>query len=90
MDCEHCKYFGMQEYCIPCERCITADTKPDNVEHPSRYTGGSIECIEAVKTFCICNSFKYLWRHDRKNGVEDVKKAVWYLNKFIELEEKER
>lgn len=71
----------------------------DSVEHPSHYTGGSIECIdamaetqgvEAVKNFCICNAFKYLWRHDKKNGVEDVKKAVWYLNKFIELEEKER
>lgn len=73
--------------------CVRAD----NVEHPSHYTGGSIECIdamaetqgvEAVKNFCICNAFKYLWRHDKKNGVEDVKKAAWYLNKFIELEEK--
>lgn len=73
--------------------CVTAD----NVKYPSHYTGGSIECIdamtetqgvEAVKNFCICNAFKYLWRHDKKNGVEDVKKAAWYLNKFIELEEK--
>lgn len=97
MDCEHCKYFGMQYSCIPCQRCITAESKPDNVEHPSHYTGGSIECIdamaetqgvEAVKNFCVCNAFKYLWRHDKKNGVEDVKKAAWYLNKFIELEEK--
>lgn len=68
----------------------------DNVEHPTHYTGTSIECIdamretqgaEAVKNFCICNAFKYLWRHDKKNGVEDVKKAAWYLNKFIELED---
>lgn len=72
-------------------------TTEDNVQHPAQYTGGSIECIdamaetqgvEAVKNFCICNAFKYLWRHDKKNGVEDVKKAAWYLNKFIELEEK--
>lgn len=46
--------------------------------------------VEAVKNFCICNAFKYLWRHDKKNGVEDVKKAAWYLNKFIELEEKKK
>lgn len=74
-------------------------TIDDNVQHPSHYTGGSIECIdamaetqgvEAVKNFCICNAFKYLWRHGKKNGVEDVKKADWYLNKFIELEEKEK
>lgn len=69
----------------------------DNVEHPAHYTGTSIECIdamietqgeEAVKDFCICNAFKYLWRHGKKNGAEDVKKAAWYLNKFVELEEK--
>lgn len=68
----------------------------DNVEHPAHYTGTSIECInamietqgvEAVKNFCICNAFKYLWRHDKKNGAEDVKKAAWYLNKFVELED---
>ena len=69
-------------------------TENDNVNHPNHYTG-KYECIdvmietqgiEATKDFCICNAFKYLWRHDRKNGVEDVKKAAWYLNKFIELE----
>ena len=73
--------------------CVTVD----NVEHPAHYTGGSIECVdamaetqgvEAVKNFCICNAFKYLWRHGKKNGVEDVKKAAWYLNEFIELEGK--
>lgn len=72
-------------------------TTEDKVQYPAHYTGGSIECIdamaetqgvEAVKNFCICNAFKYLWRHGKKNGVEDVKKAAWYLNKFSELEEK--
>lgn len=72
--------------------CVTVD----KVEHPAHYTSGSIEYIdamvetqgvEAVKNFCICNAFKYLWWHDKKNGVEDVKKAAWYLNKFIELKE---
>lgn len=81
------------------DRCITAETPVNNVEHPAHYTGTSIECIdamretqgvEAVKNFCICNAFKYLWRHGKKNGVEDVKKATWYLNKFIELEEKKK
>ena len=89
LKCDDCQYFGMQEYCVACVECIT--------NHPSHYTSGSIECIdamietqgvEAVKNFCICNAFKYLWRHDKKNGVEDIKKAAWYLNKFIELEEK--
>ncbi len=80
-----------------CEKCWNREFVPDNVEHPQHYTSGNIECIdamietqgvEAVKNFCICNAFKYLWRHNKKNGVEDVKKAVWYLNKFLECEEK--
>ena len=69
------------------------DVKPDPVNHPAHYTSGGIECIdamqaafgaEAVKDFCLCNAFKYLWRHRNKNGVEDLKKACWYLNRMIE------
>ena len=69
------------------------DVKPDPVNHPAHYTSGGIECIdamqaafgaEAVKDFCLCNAFKYLWRHRNKNGVEDLKKARWYLNRLIE------
>ena len=69
------------------------DVKPDPVNHPAHYTSGSIECIDAmqaafgaevVKDFCLCNAFKYLWRHRNKNGVEDLKKCRWYLNRLIE------
>ena len=70
------------------------EKKTDNVNHPQHYTHGKYECIEvmtdifgpeAVKDFCICNAFKYLWRHKYKNGVEDIKKAKWYVDKYIEL-----
>lgn len=66
--------------------------KPDPVNRPAHYTSGGIDCIdamqaafgdEAVKDFCLCNAFKYLWRHRQKNGVEDLKKARWYLNRLI-------
>lgn len=66
----------------------------DNVNHPSHYETGKFECIEvmietqgieAVRNFCQCNAFKYLYRAKRKNGLEDIKKAIWYLNKFVEL-----
>lgn len=69
---------------------------PDSVNHPSHYETGKFECIdvmvetqgaEATKDFCVCNALKYLYRHKRKNGLEDIKKAIWYLNKFVELEE---
>lgn len=68
------------------------DAKADPVNSPAHYTSGGIECIdamqaafgaEAVKDFCLCNAFKYLWRHRNKNGVEDLKKARWYLNRLI-------
>lgn len=65
-----------------------------NIDHPYHYTHGSIECIdamvetqgkEAVMAFCICNAMKYIWRHNTKNGVEDVRKAKWYIDKYLEL-----
>lgn len=70
---------------------------PDVVNHPPHYETGAFECIDvmletqgkdAVLNFCICNAFKYLYRHNRKNGVEDIKKSQWYINKYIELSER--
>jgi hypothetical protein len=67
---------------------------PDNVNHPSHYETGKFECIdvmietqgiEAVKDFCICNAFKYLYRHNRKENEVSIDKALWYLNKYVEL-----
>lgn len=67
----------------------------DNVNHPSHYEGStSLECFEVMEIafgkvtvydFCICNAFKYLWRYKNKNGVEDLNKAEWYLNKAEEM-----
>ena len=45
--------------------------------------------VDAVKSFCLCNAFKYLYRHERKNGDEDVRKAKWYLNRYCLLLDKE-
>jgi hypothetical protein len=64
----------------------------DPVNHPSHYETGKFECIEvmeealgrdAVEGFCVCNAFKYLYRSQRKNGLEDLEKAKWYLDKLI-------
>lgn len=64
------------------------------VDHPSHYKGNKYECIDVmldtfgkdeVKAFCKLNAFKYLYRADKKNGLEDMKKAEWYLKKFNEL-----
>ena len=69
----------------------------DMVNHPSHYTQGGIECIDALKAatvsktgieaVCTANAIKYLWRYEEKNGIEDVKKARWYIDRLIkELE----
>lgn len=68
--------------------------KDDPVNHPSHYTQGKVECIDAmeealgtevVKGFCLGNCFKYLWRHCDKNGQEDIDKAVWYFDHYKQI-----
>lgn len=72
----------------------------NNVSHPKHYTQGGIECIDALKAatvgktgieaVCVANVIKYLWRYEEKNGLEDVFKAQWYVNRLIqELEAKQ-
>jgi hypothetical protein len=66
----------------------------DNVNHPSHYTQGAIECIDAIKeatkgllgieAVCTANIIKYVWRWKFKNGVEDLRKARWYLDRLID------
>ena len=61
----------------------------DMVNKPPHYTRGGIECIEAlasatndlqgIEAVCTANAIKYLWRWKHKNGVEDLRKARWYL-----------
>lgn len=60
----------------------------DPVTNPSHYTGhpSGIECIQVVEhlPFLEGNIIKYLWRWRDKNGVEDLKKARWYLDRLIQ------
>lgn len=59
----------------------------DPVNHPKHYTEhpSGVECITITEhmSFCLGNAMKYLWRADLKNGVEDLKKAAWYINREI-------
>ena len=65
----------------------------DNI-NPSHYKQGKIECIDAIEAatinkkgldaVCTANILKYIWRAESKGGVEDMKKAMWYLQKMIE------
>ena len=68
----------------------------DNVNHPSHYKQGAVECIDALKAaltheeyigFLKGNAFKYVWRSNNKGKpVEDMQKARWYIDKWIEEE----
>jgi len=68
----------------------------DVVNHPSHYTAGKVECIDAlesattglqgIEAVCTANAIKYLWRWKRKNGVQDLEKAKWYIDRLIKTE----
>ena len=71
----------------------------DNVNNPSHYASGGIECIEAIKASMTREAFlgylkgniqKYVWRYEKKiNPVEDLKKARWYMNRLVDELENE-
>lgn len=73
-----------------------SEVKEDVVNHPAHYENDKYQCIdvmediygtEAVMHFCMCNAFKYIWRFQKKNGIEDIQKAQWYMNKYQKLAE---
>jgi hypothetical protein len=69
---------------------MTSRSDPVN---PSHYKQGEIECIDAlaaatadlkgIDAVCTANAIKYLWRWKQKGGVEDLKKAHWYIDRLI-------
>jgi len=60
--------------------------------NPNHYRAGKVECIDAleaatvnksgIEAVCTANIIKYLWRYESKNGLEDVRKARWYLERL--------
>ena len=72
---------------------IGAQIDEDLVNHPPHYTKASVETIDIIKAMtenltgieavCVGNIVKYTHRFKYKNGIEDLKKARWYLNKLI-------
>ena len=72
----------------------TEEVVKDNINPDHYKSQTSLECIEAMQIafgeaavidFCVCNAWKYIWRWENKNGVEDLHKAEWYINKGWEL-----
>lgn len=66
----------------------------DNINHPAHYTQGTVECIDAIESSMTPEEFrgylkgcqiKYIWRYQHKGGMEDLKKARWYLDRLIKF-----
>jgi hypothetical protein len=86
--------FTLENYFRGLVQMDFADDKEDRVNSPSHYTQGSIECIDAIaqvvkdlqgmEAMCTGNAIKYLWRWKHKNGIEDIKRAQWYLQRMID------
>lgn len=75
---------------------MTPEKVQENVDHPLHYNQhpSGIECIEIARAYCfsIGNAIKYLWRaglkkemgkSDRLKEIEDLEKAIWYINDRI-------
>lgn len=84
---------------VTCEACKQKLSGGDPVNSPSHYTQGKVECIDAIESavigltgtdaFATGQAIKYLWRWKKKGGVEDLKKAKWYLDRLILSQPKE-
>ena len=72
-------------------------TSPSDPVNPSHYKQGEIECIDAlaaatadlkgIDAVCTANAIKYLWRWKQKGGIEDLRKARWYIDKLIAIKQ---
>lgn len=101
LDCSKCKSYIRGYYKLPTNAPnntpTNTPTEPehDAVSHPAHYTSGGIECIDCIKAalgeyfmgFLIGNVIKYTYRYKDKNGAEDLRKGMKYLEWAIkELE----
>ena len=74
------------------KKTVQPVVQTDDVNHPVHYNNGKVECIAAIEAMLsptefegyVCgNIIKYVWRFKYKDGVKDLKKAKWYLERLI-------
>lgn len=85
---------ALYAYCDNIKKEFEPKTETDNINHPAHYTDGKIEVIDFIEDkklpYHLGNVIKYISRAGKKNPdteLEDLKKAQWYLNRYIELKE---
>ena len=75
------------------QKMVGRELVDDMVNHPPHYNQKGIECIDAIEAatdtgfeyYLQGNIMKYIWRYRYKDGIQDLEKASWYLNKLIEI-----
>lgn len=87
----HCDF--NDDTCLDC----CAVVGHDNVGRPKHYNQRSVECIDWIRiclegiqgdeAYCIGAALKYIWRYNFKNGAEDLRKAIWYLDRVAKQKE---
>lgn len=91
-DEEEGKTMDLENVTEEVNEAMNVKVDPTNPDHYKNHT--SLECIEemeiifgdlGVTYFCVCNAWKYIRRWKNKNGIEDLKKAKWYIEKAWEL-----
>lgn len=85
-----CEYFSNAEDTT----CVPVESLEKNVNHPSRYTRGKVECIDALESavvgktpdeaIYVANVIKYLWRYEEKEPLRSLMSAEWYLKRLID------
>jgi len=92
VQCKDC----LQHYCIEVGHACVFEA--DEVNNPAHYNNGKVECIEYIRqqlgkegfiAYCEGNVIKYGHRWRYKNGVQDLKKKLWYLEAMIKEVEKD-
>ena len=97
-ECEDCNMKHSTEDAFDIGDTITVTTDTtfdghyDDVNNPKHYNSSGLECIEAIEAMTekmsgdiaphAANVLKYLWRCEYKNGLQDIDKAIWYLNRL--------
>ena len=91
-ECEDCNMKHPTEDAFDVFNGTYTVSSDDPVNSPKHYNRGGIECIDAIEAMTekmsgdiaphAANVLKYLWRCEYKNGLQDIDKAVWYLNRL--------
>lgn len=71
----------------------------DVINNPKHYTqvrinGMPVECIDVIEALNLpphlANAMKYIWRYREKGGMEDIRKAGWYCNRYADWQQAKR